>query len=237
MNITLVGAGRAGTSFFLALSRVGHVVSLVHHDELDALNNPDLVVLCVPDDALAVTARALPVGDYVVAHVAGSRGLSELAPHTRVGSLHPLAALPSPELGSERLVGATYCVAGDALVVDVVHSLHGRARSIADAARTRYHATATVAANHVVALLAHVERLADESGLALDDFLPLVRQALDDVERVGPTEALTGPASRGDVATIDAHLAALPERERAAYVALASVAFDLAERRRTQLLA
>lgn len=237
MNITLVGAGRAGTSFFLALSRVGHVVSLVHHDELDAVNDAELVLLCVPDDTLADTARSLPVGRYVVAHVAGSRGLDELAPHARVGSLHPLAALPSGELGSERLVGATYCVAGDALVVEVARSLRGRVRSVGDDARTLYHATATVAANHVVALLACVERLADENGLALDDFLPLVRQALDDVERVGPARALTGPASRGDVATIDAHLAALPEGERAAYVALASVAFELAERRRTQLLA
>ncbi len=237
MNITLVGTGRAGTSFFLALSRVGHVVTLVHHDELDSLNDPELVLLCVPDDALADTARALPVGDFVVAHVAGSRGLGELAPHVRVSSMHPLAALPTGELGSERLVGATFCVAGDALVVEVVRSLQGRVRRVSDDARTLYHATATVAANHVVALLAQVERLADESGLALEDFLPLVRQALDDVERVGPTDALTGPASRGDVATIDAHLTALPERERASYVALASVAFELAERRRTQLLA
>jgi hypothetical protein len=34
------------------------------------------------------------------------------------------------------------------------------------------------------------------------------------------------------MATIDAHLAAIPESERAAYVAMANVAFDVAERRR-----
>ena len=48
------------------------------------------------------------------------------------------------------------------------------------------------------------------------------------------TTALTGPASRGDMATIDAHLAAIPESERATYVALANAAFELAELRRAQ---
>jgi len=57
------------------------------------------------------------------------------------------------------------------------------------------------------------------------------------VKEVGPQDALTGPASRGDMATIDAHLAALPEAERSTYVALAHAAFELAEKRRSQLKA
>ncbi|HVB19153.1 MAG TPA: DUF2520 domain-containing protein [Acidimicrobiales bacterium] len=234
MKITVVGAGRAGTSFFLALGDAGHDVALVHHEDRVDLAGQDVVILCVPDDALEETSHTLARGDYVVAHVAGSRGLEVLAPHARVASLHPLVALPSGRLGARRLRGATYCVAGDALVREVVASLDGHARTISDADRSLYHATATVAANHVVALLGQVSELAERLGLSMADFLPLARQALEDVERVGPVEALTGPASRGDVATIDAHLNALPEAERAAYVAMAHVAFELAERRRSQ---
>jgi predicted short-subunit dehydrogenase-like oxidoreductase (DUF2520 family) len=70
--------------------------------------------------------------------------------------------------------------------------------------------------------------------LSLDDFLPLAHQALRDVSEVGPHAALTGPASRGDMATIDAHLAAIPEAQRSTYVALANAAFELAEQRRSQ---
>jgi predicted short-subunit dehydrogenase-like oxidoreductase (DUF2520 family) len=235
MNITVVGTGRAGASFERALRGAGHEVRAVHHDESFDAREVDLVLLCVPDDAIRDTARALAPGHYVLAHVAGSRGLSELAPHPRVASLHPLAALPSGELGASRLVGATYCVAGDPLVRDVVASLGGTARTIDDAQRTLYHATATVAANHLVALLGYVGELADSAGLTLDDFLPLAHQALEDVTRVGPVDALTGPASRGDAATIDAHLDALDDAQRPAYVALAHVAFELAERRRSQL--
>lgn len=234
MNITLVGTGRAGSSFAVALRNAGHDVRLLHHDELSKVGPSALVVLCVPDDAIATVAASLPEGDYVVAHVAGSRNLDVLYPHARVASLHPLMALPSGELGAQRLVGATYCVNGDDLVRDVVSSLRGRVITIRDDQRGAYHAAAVVASNHLVALMGQVETLAQSVGLTLDDFLPLAEQSLADVAAVGPHDALTGPASRGDMATIDAHLVAIPESERSTYVALANAAFELAERRRSQ---
>ncbi len=235
MNIAVVGAGRAGTSFSLALRGVGHHVQLLHHDGLADLAAPDLILLCVPDDALAtVAAQIVPSDDWVIAHVAGSRTLDVLAPHYRVGSLHPLMALPDAEDGARRLLGATYCVAGDDMLRTVAESLEGRIISLADSQRTVYHAAAVVASNHLVALMGQVQTLAESIGLTLDDFIPLASQSLRDVATLGPDVALTGPASRGDMATIDAHLAAIPEEERATYVALANAAFELSERRRSR---
>ena len=233
MNITIVGAGRAGSSFAAALARVGHDARLVHHDALEDVGTPRLVLLTVPDDAIAsVSSRLALSDDYVVAHVAGSRGLGELTRHARVGLMHPLAALPTPELGAPRLVGALYSVAGDELVSQVVASLGGRALHLSDDQRAIYHATATVAANHLVALMGHVQILAESAGLTLADFLPLSEQALADVALMGVSRALTGPASRADMATIDAHLAAMPASQRSTYVAMANAAFELAEQRR-----
>lgn len=231
MNISIVGAGRAGISFALALRDVGHRVELRHHDELGSFNGVELILLCVPDDEIARVAGLIRAGEYVLAHVAGSRTLEVLAGHARVGSLHPLVTMPTGAIGARRLVGATYCVDGDDLVGRLVASLHGRAISLRDDQRTLYHATATVASNHVVALMGQVQRLAEAAGLALEDFLDLSRQALEDVAALGPQGALTGPASRGDLATIDAHLCAMASDERATYVALANAAFDLAQRR------
>jgi predicted short-subunit dehydrogenase-like oxidoreductase (DUF2520 family) len=232
MKIAIVGTGRAGSSFARALRDAGHEVELHHHGEHDRFDDIDLILLCVPDDAIAVVANEIPPSSrYVLAHVAGSRTLDVLAGHSRVGSMHPLVAMPSGEVGARRLVGATYCVSGDDLVRHVVASLHGRAITLSDDQRTLYHATATVASNHVVALLGQVQRLAQRAGLSLEDFLSLSRQAIEDVAALGPEGALTGPASRGDVATIDAHLHALPDEERATYVALANAAFELAEKR------
>ena len=234
MNISIVGAGRAGSSFATALERSGHEVEVIHHDDVSSLGDSSLIILCVPDDAISNVAATIPPrDDRVVAHVAGSRNLDVLAPHPRVGSLHPLMALPS---GSEadRLIGATYCVAGDDLVRTVALSLAGRVITLRDEQRTIYHAAAVVASNHLVALMGQVRRLAESIGLNLEDFLPLAQQSLVDVARFGPDDALTGPASRGDMATIDAHLAAIPESERSTYVALANAAFELSELRRSQ---
>jgi predicted short-subunit dehydrogenase-like oxidoreductase (DUF2520 family) len=235
MRIGIVGAGRAGTSFTRALTDVGHDVVLVHHGDLEGLGDVDLVLLCVPDDAIhEVAARLAPTSRRVVAHVAGSRTLDVLAPHPRRASLHPLVTMPSSERGAERLRGATFAFAGDAAARELVESLAGRVLRLDDAQRTAYHATAAVASNHLVALMGHVATLASAAGLSLEDFLPLARLALEDVADLGPVAALTGPASRGDFATIDAHLAAIPEDERSTYVALANAAFELAERRRAQ---
>jgi len=237
MNISVIGAGRAGSSFATALRRVGHEVTVLHHDDLSALAETDVILLCVPDDALSSVATAIPRSErYAVAHVAGSRNLDVLAPHRRVGSLHPLMALPTGA-EAERLIGATYCVAGDEVVREVAVSLSGRIITLRDDQRTLYHATAVVASNHLVALMGQVRTLAESIGLTLEDFLPLAEQSLADVARFGPDEALTGPASRGDMATIDAHLAAIPESERSTYVALANAAFELSELRRSQSLA
>ena len=226
MNIVIVGAGRAGTSFEQALRSAGHHVRLVHHDEAGDISGADLVLLCVPDDAIAQVAAAVVADDHVVvAHAAGSRTLGELSTHRRVASIHPLAVLSSTEVGAARLAGATYCVAGDPLAEDVVASLGGRVIRLRDDQRTIYHAAAVVASNHLVALMGQVQHLAESIGLDLEDFIDLAQQSLDDVRLVGP----------GDLATIDAHLAAMDEADRSAYVAMANAAFDLAERRRSQM--
>jgi predicted short-subunit dehydrogenase-like oxidoreductase (DUF2520 family) len=233
MKIAIVGAGRSGTSFATALSDVGYEVRLIHHDELERIGDADVVLLCVPDDAIAeISADLEPSDSRVVVHVAGSKGLADLARHPRAGFMHPLAMLSTGELGAHRLHGATFSVGGDSVTAELVVSLEGRALHLSDDQRVNYHATAAVAANHMVALMGHVEVLAESAGLSLRDFVPLIEQALGDTVTMGAQRALTGPASRGDMKTIDAHLAAIPESERSTYVALANAAFELAEARR-----
>jgi predicted short-subunit dehydrogenase-like oxidoreductase (DUF2520 family) len=108
-------------------------------------------------------------------------------------------------------------------------ALGGRPFRVADAHRVAYHAAATIASNHLVALLGQVERAAAIAGVPLEAYLGLAAAALGDVERVGPAAALTGPVSRGDWDTVRRHLAALPVDEHAAYLALADAAARLTD--------
>jgi len=228
MRVRVVGAGRAGGALGLALGRAGWTVepALGRDDDLRAAaRDVDLLVLAVPDPVIAEVADHVePDGTTVVAHLAGSLGLDVLAGHPRPAALHPLVALPDAETGAARLAdGAWFAVAGDPIVEQVVADLGGHAFTVADEDRTRYHAAAVIASNHLVALLGQVERVAPP-GVPLQAFLALARGTVDNVAALGPAAALTGPVARGDWATVERHLAALPEDERPAYEAMVAQA-------------
>jgi predicted short-subunit dehydrogenase-like oxidoreductase (DUF2520 family) len=233
-SIRIIGPGRAGTSLAAALSAHGWDVVgfLGRADDLtDAARGVDVLVIATPDDAVALVAAAVaPHLETTVVHLSGSLGLDALAPHPRRGALHPLVPLPNADVGAARLAsGVTFAVSGEPVARHMALSLGGRVVEVADPDRAAYHAAACIAANHVVALLGQVERVAALAGLDLDAFLPLTRAALDDVAELGPRQALTGPAVRGDWDTLSRHLDALPARERAGYQAGAALATRLAE--------
>jgi predicted short-subunit dehydrogenase-like oxidoreductase (DUF2520 family) len=229
-RVRIIGPGRAGSSLATALSRAGWEVhpTLGRDDDLGAAaSGTDLLVIATPDHAIADVAHAVkPVDRTVVAHLSGSAGLHPLLSHKRRAVLHPLVALPDPERGAERLVGAWFGLAddGDQLVAEVVASLRGRVVHVAETGWVRYHAAAVIASNHLVALLGQAERVAAGVGAPVEAFLDLARGSLADVAALGPRAALTGPVKRGDAATVERHLDALPEEERAAYEALADQA-------------
>lgn len=229
-QVRIIGPGRAGSSLAGALGAAGWGVAplLGRGDDLaSAASGVDLLVIATPDAAVAEVATAVrPSAGTVVAHLSGSLGLAPLAGHPRPAVLHPLVALPDAERGAARLRGAWFGLAaeGDPLAADVVAALGGRAVTVAEGDWVRYHAAAAIAANHLVALLGQVERVADGIGVPLAAYLDLARGSLDDVAALGPAAALTGPVRRGDHATVANHLAALPADERPAYQAMAEEA-------------
>lgn len=237
----IVGAGRAGSSFASALAEVGWSVDLVSSRDLDripleAIEHSDVVLLTVADAAIAdVASQVAAALDHpvsgVVAHVSGSCDLDVLRPHPRTASIHPLMSLPDAATGARRLLDTcTFAVDGDPSIVDIVDDLGGRAIEVPSEKRAIYHATASVAANHLTALCAQVERLAAHADVPAEAFWPLMATTLANVADAGAAASLTGPAARGDWSTVRAHLAALPDDERQLYRVLCARAADLAGR-------
>lgn len=258
-TLALVGPGRAGPTVAFALIDAGwSVAAVAGRDPSDdavidtafllgaeprAVSDvgvgADLVIIATPDAAVSDAARAAAVGadsGALMVHLAGSLGLAafhaarRFRSDLRFGALHPLVSIPSVSAGLDRLAGAYAAVAGDVQVDALASSMALHPFTVADADRPTYHAAAAVAANHLVALLAQVERLARDAGVPFEAFLPLVDSAVRNVSVLGPKAALSGPAARGDVETILAHLHALPEQERPSYLALAREAWKLADR-------
>lgn len=211
-RFSLIGPGRAGESLRIALEARGWELVNVYRrgeDVAEALEGVDVCVVATPDDVIVQVAAAIrPNPDATLLHLSGASPLSVLGDH-RAAAMHPLVSLADPVRGAAALRTAWFAIAGDEMAERMANDLSGNSFPIADVDRALYHAAAAVASNHLVVILAQVERLAIDVGVPMEAFLNLVRGTVDNVAELGAASALTGPAARGDFATLLRHRSAL----------------------------
>jgi predicted short-subunit dehydrogenase-like oxidoreductase (DUF2520 family) len=209
-SVRVIGSGRAGRAIAARLRERGLAVTVTGRAAAaDPGPTPDLVLLCVPDSAIAEIARAVAPGPWV-AHVSGATTLAALEPHTRRFSVHPLQTLTT-ERGPEQLDDAWAAVTGETYEAReaatwLAQTLGLRPFPLADADRPLYHAAAVIAGNYLVTLYRTASALFDRVGAPPEALVPLMERTIEN------GFVLTGPIARGDQATIDAHLRALRER-------------------------
>jgi predicted short-subunit dehydrogenase-like oxidoreductase (DUF2520 family) len=221
-RIRIVGAnGRVGSTVSARLAERGFAL------DSDA---PELVLLCVPDRAIAEVAAATPVGPWI-AHVSGATPLDALAPHTRRFGLHPLQSF-SKDRGPEQLDGVWGAVSAEsedarAVGLWLAETLGLLPFDLDDGKRAAYHAGAAVASNYLVTLRAAARSLLAAAEVPPDALDPLIRGVMDTGFQ------LTGPIARGDWETVERHLAVIrverPELEEL-YLVLAEATAGLAGR-------
>ena len=211
----VVGQGRVGSALARALRDAGvEVEGPAGRGERPA--GCDAIVLCVPDAEIAGAAEVMTAAAPLVGHTSGATPLTTLA-HAGVPAfgLHPLQSFANREVG---FAGAGAAVAGTTpyaleFATRLAERLGMTPFEIDDDGRAAYHAAASIASNFLVTLQAAAEAVAAGAGLDREEaralFAPLVRQTADNVARLGPEEALTGPIARGDDATVEAQRAAV----------------------------
>ena len=198
-TVRVVGHGRVGSAIGARLRERG----IALHEE-----QPDLVLLCVPDSAIRDVAADIAPGPWV-AHVSGATALAALAPHVRRFGVHPLQTFTRAR-GPEQLDGAWAAVTAEtddarARGFWLAEQLGLRPFELRDESRILYHAGAAMASNYLVTLHRLASRLFEQAGAPPEALLPLMRRTFDNGFE------LTGPIARGDWATVDAHLAAIHE--------------------------
>ena len=210
----------------------------------------DLVFITTPDSAIPqVCAEVAWRPDQGVVHCCGaeSRGILDSAARqqARTGAFHPfqtLAGLKDPGEASARLTGVSFAVDAEGWLADLLpqmaRDLGGRAVVIPEGDRPLYHASAVLACAHLAALMHGAvtlwEKMGFDSSDALEALYPLARATLDNVLKDGVAASLTGPAFRGDAATIQHHLEALSQRATEllpVYAALTAASLPLALQR------
>jgi predicted short-subunit dehydrogenase-like oxidoreductase (DUF2520 family) len=213
-NVQVIGAGRVGSAIVGRLRERG--VPVVPSDA-------ELVLLCVPDRAIAEVAASIARGPWV-AHVSGATSLSALDPHVRRFSVHPLQTF-TLRRGPEQLDGAWGAVTADdrdglEAATWLAETLGLRSFTLRDRDRTAYHAAAAIAANYLVTLRRAAGSLLRDAGVPDEALDPLMLRVIEnDFE-------LTGPIERGDWTTVDAHIEAIRALEpglEPAYRALAEL--------------
>jgi predicted short-subunit dehydrogenase-like oxidoreductase (DUF2520 family) len=201
--IEIIGSGRVGTAMAARLNE--HGVTLVG-------DGAELVVLCVPDSAVAeVAASRAPAAGWIC-HVSGGLPLSALDPHERRFSVHPLQTFTSkPVSEAERAAqfdgawGAVTAETPEALARAqwLAETIGLRPFELADDARPLYHAGAAMASNYLVTLERAAASLLEAAGAPREALVPLMQRTIENGFE------LTGPIARGDWSTVERHREAI----------------------------
>jgi predicted short-subunit dehydrogenase-like oxidoreductase (DUF2520 family) len=197
-------------------------------DPAAAAAEADTVLITTPDGMIEETCgriadSGLDLSGKKFIHMSGALSLDALDAARRAGadvlSIHPLQTFADLEGALSALPGSAFGVTCSTELQEwaeqFVSSLEGRTQFIEDADKVLYHAAAVMASNLLAMVEFAAQSIARELGFSDESFtgafIPLARATLDNVERLGPAGALTGPLARGDVGTIREHLRALED--------------------------
>ena len=197
---------------FVGAGRVVH--------SLAEMRPADLWLISVPDGHIAEVAAQLAVAQghalqgAVVWHNSGFLSAEVLAPVQHVGavtaSVHPVLSFATPASAVAQFAGTLCGLEGHpqalAVLRPCVAAIGGQGFEIESAQKPLYHAAAVFCSNFTVVLQGVAQEAWHESGVPAELLAPLTQALLQssvaNVATLGPAEALTGPAARGDTAVV-----------------------------------
>ena len=221
-------------------------------ESIDDMNTADIWLIATPDDAIASIAEALTETltknqptwtDTVVFHASGlhSSALLEALQNkgAAVASAHPVHSFAKPEQSLISYRGTTCTLEGDPKATEQLSYLFTEIGStvipIKASGKALYHAATVVGSNYLAALQQSALDMLDQAGITAPDakqiLQPLMAKSLQNLQNLGPVEALTGPIARGDTHTLTAHIEAITDQDSqhlSLYKELGKIALELA---------
>ncbi|HOM03337.1 MAG TPA: DUF2520 domain-containing protein [Acetivibrio sp.] len=199
----------------------------------DTVKNSELIFISVSDNNIIKVAEEIgrKVDNDIIRaktfiHLSGALTSKALRPLENLGaytaSLHPIQSVADKEKGWKKLYNIFYGFEGCKEALDyalsIVKSFEGRLIEIREQYKTLYHAAACIISNYTVTLsyAAHeiLESIGFDRETANEAFLPLIKNTVDNIERLGSVNALTGPISRGDYSVVGEHVKELGKLDK-----------------------
>ncbi|MDW7644405.1 MAG: Rossmann-like and DUF2520 domain-containing protein [Desulfuromonadales bacterium] len=217
--------------------------------DLTKVKDAEMVFLALPDDAIAPMATRLRQEGLVrpgtiLVHFSGIHDSSILLGKEGTPvlglAIHPMQSFADAVIGMRNLPGSLFAIEGDASLIplakELVDDVGGQPFILTREQKPLYHAAACTASNFLVTLVATAGEMLSYCGIDAKDagrlFAPLLNGTVKNLSTLGPQSALTGPIVRGDILTVEKHLAALeglPEEVRRLYCLMGEKTVDLAE--------
>lgn len=238
-HLSFIGAGNVAWHLAQKFEQEGHRVHEIYSRDLakaqalthqlrlaepvDHLNfstsKARLFIVAVTDDAIreVVSKLVLPPKTLLV-HTSGSQPMASLTHRstTHMGVFYPLQTFSKDkpiDFSHIPICLETAHWEDLEILQQLAASISQNVRVISSQERAVLHVAAVFACNFTNYLLGIAEKLLAEHQIGLDILQPLITETLQKALEIGPENAQTGPAARGDIATIQRHLEFLKNHE------------------------
>ena len=265
MKIGIIGAGKVGTSlgkyfvsFNLSLTgffdfmedaakEAAEFTGTTFYEDIDAIvEESDTLFLTVPDGKIRSVWDSIKdknIKGKFVCHCSGALSALDAFPEAKekgayAYSVHPLFAVSDKFHSYQELPSAYFTVEGDKDRDDIIQlfkKLGNPVCQITAQDKARYHLAATIASNHVVALMEQSISLLESCGFeeegARKALTPIVKGNVAHILETGTTASLTGPVERADISTLIKHLRCLDEEDQLLYRLLSKKLLSIGKRK------
>lgn len=233
ISVTILGAGNVGTHLFKtfnnnsevsvkqwfnrnlnSISKYKNEVDITN--DLNNLEEADVYIIAVSDEAVAHISSALPFKNRLVVHTAGSINIHDLDKKHKRGVFYPVQSFTkTAELDFSEI---PICI--EALEKEDYHllkslalTLGGPVKKVNSDQRKALHLAAVFANNFTNQMYRIAHEIAESQATEFDLLKPLILETAKKIQDISPYMAQTGPAKRGDSKTIKKHLALLEKEQ------------------------
>jgi predicted short-subunit dehydrogenase-like oxidoreductase (DUF2520 family) len=178
----------------------------------------DLVILCVPDDAISDVSKMIFAKNkkQIIAHTSGTASITNIdEKHNFKGVFYPLQTFKKGQFTNMRQV--PFCIHGnESSVVEnlqhVANKLSDYVHIIEDTDRKKLHLSAVFINNFINYLIGQIQKYTAENAIPFDLLEPLLKETIRKAIDGNALQNQTGPAKRNDIKTISQHIDLLEEK-------------------------
>ncbi|MFD0797846.1 Rossmann-like and DUF2520 domain-containing protein [Maribacter chungangensis] len=204
----VVGRKRSSLSYFK-----GRVALATFHEELLLA---DVYIMAISDDAIGSVSSKLSLKGLLV-HTSGAVPLSDIKNHERIGVFYPLQTFTVGKLLDFRNI--PICIEANnaesfQLLKRLGHILSDTVANIDSNKRKALHLSAVFVNNFTNYMYIIGRDICVQNELQFSMLQPLIQETADKIRAMSPIDAQTGPAKRGDLKTLHAHLHLLKEKNQ-----------------------